>query len=291
MSDRIFTDFVSVFEDKLIIYNAPADGIMSTRLKEDYERKTDNKKYTGYLPKSGKKKIEKRLNAWIYSILAKNYTTKNTGIKRKNYPTFVTLTYPDTIKQDDKWLKKNTLELFIKQLQYKFNITHYFWKAEKTKKGTLHFHLLIDRYIDKKLIQKSWNSILSGKGLLREFTLKHGHSNPPSTHIRAMSKRKFPVKYIMKYCYDKEDNQKIDGLVYRFSNSLRSLCNYSNFVAGEISESLNQLCYDLASRVIKTDHCRIILLKSRLDFESAPGRLKESLLTYYYDTYLSLYGK
>jgi len=286
---RTFTEFVQIYENKLVFYAAPADGMCSHRLSEDYVRITTNKKYTGLLPDSGKKKIEKRLTAWIFSIMSKNYSTYNTGIRRKHYPTFITLTYPSLCFIDDKWLKKNTLELFIKQLQSQYNIKHYFWKAERQKRGVLHFHLLLDKYIDKKSIQKRWNSILDGKGLLEKFKKDHGHNNPPSTHIKGMEKRKLPVSYIMKYCYEKSDTEKINGLVYRFSNSLMHLCNYSNFAFGEISDSLSEICIRLTKKSILTDQCRIVLLKSQLNFFSARGKLKDNLLRYYLAYYLALY--
>lgn len=94
----------------------------------------------------------------------------------KVFPTFITLTLPFKQLHSDELIKRECLDPFIKWLtnentyvtqkgkskglQQGCNVKFYVWRAETQKNGNLHFHLVVDRWIDKDQILWRWNQII-----------------------------------------------------------------------------------------------------------------------------------
>src|SRR5690606_29708884 len=82
---------------------------------------------------------------------------KNKGIKNQPFLTFVTCTLPAKQIHSDKVIKR-AFVLFLDNLKKTYGVRQYIWKSEAQNNGNLHFHVLIDRYIDWQIIRKLWNS-------------------------------------------------------------------------------------------------------------------------------------
>jgi len=104
----------------------------------------------------------------IVSKTTNNEIQKIYGIKYKKPVkfrlAFITLTLPSKQIHSDTDIKRNLLKQFLQELQKKFKMYLYIWKAEKQKNGNIHFHIITNRYIPYKKIREIWNRIIDKKG-------------------------------------------------------------------------------------------------------------------------------
>ncbi len=171
----------------------------------------ENLQETGISTYSGEVKsaAARRLQSTIDVIIQ---TSRVKMIKRPNgkmFPfrlAFVTLTVPGKI-QKVKDVQK-VFSSFTAWLRY--TRTSYVWKAEFQKRGQLHYHLIVNRYLEWKEISKAWNSRLKKAKMLQEYAAEHGHFNPNSTDVRSvrMDKSKNMAKYLAKYIAKDLENSK-----------------------------------------------------------------------------------
>jgi hypothetical protein len=111
------------------------------------------------------------------------------------YLTFVTLTLPaDQIRDeagdfDDKLAYQKLLKPFLLRLQRNFGVQCFIWVAEPQEAGNIHYHLLIDKYIDNttnhedeaknQVLTKAWNAILDKNGYIEAYRqtqlARHAH--------------------------------------------------------------------------------------------------------------------
>lgn len=75
----------------------------------------------------------------------------------------------------------------------------YVWKAEYQKRGQIHYHLIVDRYVHWKDIQFQWNRLCHKARFLDEYAKAYGHFHPNSTDVRAVKSNKALTQYLMKY--------------------------------------------------------------------------------------------
>ena len=144
----------------------------STETKEQNENSRANlirdNQYNGYMSDNTSRSVKKITENWLTSI------DLNTKLKYKGresvYPTFVTLTLPSKQVHHDNTIKSECLDPMIewlKKMYYSVNgvatpcgVNAYLWRAESQKNGNLHFHILIDRWVDYEKLRKKWNQII-----------------------------------------------------------------------------------------------------------------------------------
>lgn len=144
----------------------------------------------GYMSKATKSKVKTLVDTLVFLSqlpeASRQKTNKRLGYKQQRcYLTFVTLTLPaaqhlnENGEFDDEHAKRQLLKPFLKQLNYTFDVNLHIWVAEPQENGNIHFHLLIDKYIDNtkkddneaesQRLTKAWNSILARHGYIQEY--------------------------------------------------------------------------------------------------------------------------
>lgn len=286
---RTYAEFAKFYDNRVVFYQGNVQGVSGSRERKKTNPNPQNKKYTGKMTYSGKKTIEKRLTAWFNSIDTYNYLNYNSRKVRKHLPIMITLTLSQFQTTDDKYIKRNMLQVFIKDLQYNFNVKYYFWKAEKQKNGNLHFHLLIDRFIPMRHIQKSWNRIQKKQGYLNNYYKDKGHYNAPSTHVKSIYKSKNKVQYVMKYV-SKDDSEKIiEGSVFRFSKGLIKLSPLTSVNEDLFSIELKDYLDKNTLREYRNEYAALIYTKKTISVKELKGLVQKEFIKYYYNLYMSLY--
>lgn len=81
----------------------------------------------------------------------------------------LTLTVPSFSHEIHEQLLKGVLNVFLQFLRSDHGVKNYVWKAELTKKGKLHYHLLTDSVLNESKCRKRWNKILYDRGLLEKY--------------------------------------------------------------------------------------------------------------------------
>jgi len=135
-----------------------------------------NPRPKGYLSWKAQKKMRNKLELWYNSIYHKNVECKINGTKNKHYMSFFTLTLSakqDHEEHDDLFIKRYMLYPYIQELQKKYNVENYIWKAERQKHtNNTHFHVIIDKYIDYHNICNLWNKYQKKYGYIDRYREK-----------------------------------------------------------------------------------------------------------------------
>lgn len=108
---------------------------------------------------------------------------------------FVTLTLPSKQAHDDVTIKKDFLNHFLVELRKHYKIDNYIWKAELQKNQNIHFHLILDRYVDYQALRRRWNRVLEKGGYVSKYREK-------------MSKLSSSQYYLMRLNNCKSHNEK-----------------------------------------------------------------------------------
>jgi len=149
----------------------------------------------GYLSWKAQKKMRNMLELWFNSVYHKNVECKKTGKKFDNYMVFLTLTLSAKQMHDDKEIKRYMLEPYIQELQERYKITNYIWKAEKQHNGNIHFHLILDKFIKYNNLRTIWNKYQKNNGYIQKYQEKRMRNYKNELRV---------LKYL-------EQNKKIDS--------------------------------------------------------------------------------
>ena len=190
----------------------------------------------GTLSHNAKKSCAKACELMINTVLYSRQ--KDVDFKSQQYLVFLTLTLPSKQVHSDKVLRR-ALTKYIDNLRKNHGVKFYVWRAEPQKKGNIHFHLLLDKFIEKDDIRRLWNKQLSKLGYLDAFQKVHGHRNPPSTRIESYKvdkkgkKISNPTKYITKYMTKLKFGQRpIIGRIWGASKEVKAL-QYPRYAEGD----------------------------------------------------------
>lgn len=186
----------------------------------------------------------------ITSLFA-NATYKN----NEKYLAFLTLTLPSKQKHHDRVFRK-LLAKFLDHLKKTKGLENYVWKAETQRNGNIHFHLLIDVFIEKDYVQRLWNSYLEKYGYVSAYRAKmcslsptdylgryrryyktdkeclavylkqksKGWAHPSTTKIETPKKASSVYAYLVKYFYKVEENKRpVIGALWGASNKVKKL--------------------------------------------------------------------
>lgn len=145
------------------------DRIPILREKQAEKEKSQERKnqHQGELSKVAYRRL-KRAVSWLERI---------SDEKAGNVPwkcVFVTLTVPEFGAGLSEGPLKKILNVFLTWLRRSQGVKSYVWKAELTKKGKLHYHILTDVNVDPMLCRSHWNKLLSDNGFLDRYIEKFG---------------------------------------------------------------------------------------------------------------------
>jgi hypothetical protein len=199
----------------------------------------------GYMSKSTRANIKTLVDNMIFMAdltEAKRQTmNESLGYKQQAcYLTFVTLTLPAAQLRDaagdydDEHAKRHLLRPMIERLKDVFGVKAYIWVSEPQEQGNIHFHLLIDKYInntknsenesESQLLTKAWNSILA----------KHGYIDAYASAQRA--------RHAKGFAYDTNQHQLIesfDRATGRYITTVQEVCYVDQVEAYAYGEATN----------------------------------------------------
>lgn len=248
--------------------------------------------YNGFVGPSAGRKLRKMITCWSESIELFNEQNKVVSNAKKKKLVFITLTLSDEQKHDDLFIKRKMLNRFILLIQKKYSVKHYIWKAEKQFNGRMHFHLIVDTFIDMKDVQSEWNAIQDSFGYLDAYKTKFGKSNPPSTHIELYDSSEKAREYAIKYMSKKEMSKieacnVVKGRVWGCSDSLRNLRLFDSSESPKIIETLVKWSEKGRISSISDDFYALY----RLDTKSFLKDLFPDVYSNYVGYYLSIYDE
>ena len=140
-----------------------------SRKQVENERNLEKNQHLGDLSLKAYKRIKKSIN-WLEYIAEKKVNKKNVEYK----VSMITLTIPSFSEEIEEKRLKKVLNQFLTYARTTYNLKSYVWKAELTKAGNLHYHLLTSEILGYMDVKMKWNDLLLKEGLLDCYILKFG---------------------------------------------------------------------------------------------------------------------
>jgi hypothetical protein len=175
--------------------------------------------------------------------MIKVYNSYLTKYDNKNKLRFVliTLTLPVEQFHSDKFLKLKLLKPFIKTLEKRYKAFRWMWRAEKQKNGNIHFHIAIDKYIDKNILNAIYLHYLKSLGYLQKYQKNHPGQVPPALNVTGQKYMHNPVSYLTKYLSKNNGYENVDGANWRMSNMLVNMKPFQFYDIENFEDKLIQL--------------------------------------------------
>jgi hypothetical protein len=160
----------------------------------------DDNEHNGLISYKARKRLEKCLMWLLYDAKPKRVFDASSGKRFTFKINFITLTLPCPQFHNDNEIKKRCLNNFLNRIRKDFEVENYVWRAEAQANGNIHFHIVSDKYIHYKLINKIWCESLELLGYISEFEKKWHHLNPPCTDVASVKHVRRLISYVSKYC-------------------------------------------------------------------------------------------
>lgn len=283
--------YYSVYSDRIVIHPRPFEPILKRKVSEKSLSNLKKDKFKGSLSPLQIGVIKKRLTCWLNSIIITNKYKVNKYQRSEHYPVFMTLTLSSEQVHTDQEIKRSLLDLFIKKIKKKYNVTHYFWRAEKQENNNIHFHLIIDKYISYYELLEIWNQTQENLGYITEFEKKHNHRKPNSVDVRSAKDVKHFINYVIKYATKIEGNNKVSGRIFGFSDNLRTLGVYQSELDSNISDQLVTYTKNNYFKIYKSDYFTVIYFDRSFYGTSLYNQLELNSVKYYRKMYNYIYEK
>lgn len=286
---RVYQDKIKFIGSKLVIFSGAVDNV-GRRVNNGNNLKKDRKKaYQGVITKKNRKSKYESLSAWAEVLKYGNKVCNYENTWKEIKMVMVTLTLSSPQIHDDKTIKRECLEPMLKFLYYNYGVENYFWKAESQLNGNIHFHILVDRYIDKKELQLNWNHIQNKLGYVDRYYDKTNKVDPPSTQIELFRPSRQSMEYILKYLTKDNEYRKIEGLQFRLSNKLSHLKIYVNEIRAEDCNRIIAKAKEKCKSVYSNDYSMIFHFQKESISYFQYDFLIKKMSVYYSDLFKGIY--
>lgn len=237
--------YVRFQADTMIIFRESVRSAKRKNVSENSLSNLTRQKFNGVLSKKSRQRIVNLCDSWLGSIELLNNQKENEGLGKKRNMNMLTLTLPSQQIHDDREIKRKLLMPFLSKLTKENESFNYLWKAETQGNGNIHFHMLLDIYIDKDYVKALWNHVINYLGYIDRFEEKHGHRKPETTRIESVLNKDSGIRYVAKYIMKDESSRKVDGRIWGCSTALSNLKSIEYSIkAGQLAELItNSVCH------------------------------------------------
>lgn len=244
---------------------------------------------SGNIKSGSQSRVQKFLSVWLKGLYYNYETEQVKGNLRARLPVFVTLTLPAQQIHPDTVIKRECLMPFIQELKRQCNVVNYFWKAELQKNYNIHFHLIVDTFIDASVLQHTWNKHINKLGYVDRYETKFRHANPPSTHIELINSVQKAVSYITKYVTKDDMNGSIDGRKWEASKPVKELRTPSYWLDSSIENYLSFLIDSDKVRVFHDEYFSCFYFTKNFNWGSDYDFIERLEKPYHLSKYRQLY--
>lgn len=242
---RPYIPHLKINFDSIITYPRSVDSLIGNYKLNETQRKllldrfrigTESGKevlnYTGRVSAPVAKRIFKKVDLLLQISPTSNVFNRVINKTQTFKLVFITLTISSYYKSvSHKVLQRECLKPLLLWLKRSKGVKSYVWKAEMTKAGTIHYHLVTNKFIEYDQLRDVWNRHLNRLGLLDRQKELYGSKNANSTDIKAARSSKSVRNYVRKYLSkSNEDDQRIDGKVWDCSVNLKRANQYTDFL-------------------------------------------------------------
>lgn len=253
----------------------------------------DNNDHRGIISKVAAKKISRSIDYLVYLSKPKRLPCSPAGQGKWFKLSFITLTLSSQQIHTDNEIKSVLLHHFLVEMETRFKVKNYVWRAEKQKNGNLHFHIITDKFIFWNDIRNTWNRIQQKLGYVTRYRenrlsfhkdgfrydpflarfwplerqkkayeegVRSNWDNPNSIDVHAIKKIKKLTGYFKKYMTKSKDPSQVDGRLWGCSHSLSKLNGGRADLYSDIEDELARLISHKVARIINDDWYTVIYI-------------------------------
>lgn len=263
-SPYISVPYISMQPNYLTIFHRPVSR--ESGLPYSFQRHELNRhnQTQGKISTHAKRRISKSFNWLVFYSEPQIQYIKSTRKTIRFRLNFITLTLSAPQKHSDLEIKKSMFNNFLTTCRTKYNLKDYIWKAERQKNGNIHFHIITNTFIHYQELQAEWNRCQETLGYITEFAKKNGHTNPPSTEIKAVKKLKKMQGYVAKYIMKNDTDKPISGRLWYASKSLLNLPKTTEIIDSVIDEEIERIICSEPVKEVHGEHSNTIFINFEL---------------------------
>lgn len=169
---------------------------------------------------------------WLW-IRSKSTTVSiSGGRKMRHRQGMLTLTLPGVATANHMQVKKLILDPFFTYCRNVLGLRNYVWVAELQERGEIHFHAIVNEFLDKDKVRAAWLRHCDNSGIIQGSTLGHR----PATAIEACRSYKGSRSYAAKYLSKGLKSGAIVGRIWSGSHSVTGVGPIST---NEVEQAFN----------------------------------------------------
>jgi hypothetical protein len=282
-------EIIKITPRSIVAYRQDMDRQLSENQLIVLSQNWSKVEYNGFLSKETKSKVMNMLNAWQEAIYTGTHELRDYEKTREIGLRFLTLTISKQTQLSDNEVKRKALMPFIEDLKVEFGVEHYFWRAEAQKNGRIHFHLLVDKFMDKHYVNWLWDKWQANSGITDEKKEWHQGYTSPSTRIEIVKGGENAIDYLLKYVSKDESVRKIEGRIWGCSDKLREITVPSVVVSVEIAKEVCNVINKIHPEEIRLEHAVIYNIDLLRCTIKEAAWFRQELHTYYTNVFRFLY--
>jgi hypothetical protein len=288
-----FDDLIPVarfYNNKIVLYNQRKSYARTKTLSDASLENLKDNRVKGQLSLKSLTHLKKHLLPWLTSIQLHNANRVKKYQRKERYIVMLTVTLSSKQIGSDYENRRKLLTPFIEHLKKHHGITHYFYRSESQENGNIHFHIIVDKYLDKIVMQDTWNSFQNRLGYIDEFERKFGHRNAPSVKLTGSGDVKDIVDYVVKYATKEPKFRPIVGRQYGMSDTLLELDVFEALIDNELFRLLNEMLDKKNCKLFKKEYHAIIYFGKRNVYDLLSNLYAMYYKDYHYQVYDYLYN-
>jgi hypothetical protein len=201
--------------------------------------KDSNRKTNGKISMNARRKITKAVDYLLLMSKPQTQISNPRGKEVQFCLAFITLTLPSKQIHTDNEIKSKCLNQFLIELKTRHHISNYVWRGEKQKNGNIHFHIIVNKFVNWNDLRNRWNRIINKLGYVDRYRenqqafhstgfkfrpelsknwdyehqlkaykegARHDFKNPNSTDVHSIKKIRNLENYVCKYMTKNEDD-------------------------------------------------------------------------------------
>jgi hypothetical protein len=251
----------------------------------------------GVISAIARRKITRAINYLVYLVPKKKYYHPGTGKTRNFFLNFITLTLSSEQIHTDNEIKSLILQPFLNELRKKRKVINYFWRAEKQENGSIHFHLITDRFVWWNDLRNMWNFYQQKLGYVTRYRnnqvlwhrsgftfrpelaprwtmaaqlraykdgIRTDWHSPNSTDVHGLSQVGNVRSYLLKYIEKSEQSAEVQGRLWGCSSGLADLKGARAIAAGAIADELDILAVSKSIKLFKSEYFSVMYFDPKL---------------------------
>jgi hypothetical protein len=247
----------------------------------------------GKISKTAERKINRAIDYLTYLAKPKRLPHTKHGKGLSFRLNFVTLTLSSEQIHSDHEIMRSVFSPFLNSLRQKWHVSNYIWRAERQSSGSIHYHVVTDRFIPWSELRNVWNrhqqsldyvsryrqnqllwhrsGFKARPDLYKQWPLakqkkayeegiRHDWQSPNSTDVHSLKLITNVRAYFKKYMTKEGQNSLIEGRLWGCSDKLTNITGAQAAEYSRIDEELRKINSDKSFKSFSTDYFTVIFI-------------------------------